>query len=393
MASTTAAPSKVSFTIRRPTPVSRATSTGADSDSSTFKIPALPAHLAASDSSTPGSPLRPSDNDAPSHKRPYVDAVDSSDEEDDGTQDELVTGFDQFGVQRLHEKKKPQGPLVIPALQNRDWRAIARARRGGAQRQHFVPDGARARTGADGSVGGLGTRDAINSGPQMQGLQVRKRVKLEPADMDVDGAPPAPPDDDEDEFGAALLRGMGRKEGQSASRKGRGPVEPWMPVARPALLGIGAKEREVFDDGSKSKRGKATRPERKYMPLVKREVGGGRKEEGERSGSGSRSRRGSHSPEPAKRGGHDKDRGSRDRDVERYREKAKDRDGRDRRDYDRDRDRDRNGGRDRDGRRDQRDDRRDYDRDDRRDRDRRREKERERSPRRNGTKERSRRDH
>lgn len=92
--SNSSAPEKVSFTIRRPTPVSRASSAGNDSDSG-FKVPSLPRHL-RDESSTPGSPLARSTRSSP--KRTY-DEVDSSDEED-GDQDELVTGFDHFGVQR-----------------------------------------------------------------------------------------------------------------------------------------------------------------------------------------------------------------------------------------------------------------------------------------------------
>ena len=82
---------KVSFTIRRPSPVSRASSAGADSD---FKIPALPRHL--TNGSAPGSPLR---RESPKPNSRTFEERDSSDEEEQ-TEDELVTGFDQFGVQR-----------------------------------------------------------------------------------------------------------------------------------------------------------------------------------------------------------------------------------------------------------------------------------------------------
>lgn len=248
----------------------------------------------------------------------------------------------------------------------------------------YVPDGAKAATGADGSVGGLGTRDAINSGPRVAGLvKKEKRIKTED-DMDgvvedapTDQAPPTPdvkeetedekalrailasanPDDDgtnvptidaipsggnawtrpadetdayrqdvltrpdeatlDDydrvpvaEFGAALLRGMGWKPGTAASRTRTGPAEPWLPTARPALLGIGAKERVVADDGT-PQNGKAKakgRPERRYVPLVKRE----RERDGEERGSVTRSetpqrtsapvsRRASRSPERRER--------------------------------------------------------------------------------------------
>ena len=86
-----AGPGPVSFTIRRPSPVSRASSTS-ESD---FKVPALPRHLSANNS-TPGSPLR---RESPKPKSRTYDQRDSSDE-DEELEDELVTGFDQFGVQR-----------------------------------------------------------------------------------------------------------------------------------------------------------------------------------------------------------------------------------------------------------------------------------------------------
>lgn len=97
--------SKVSFTVRRPTPVSRASSTGASSDGgSSFKVPALPRHL--TNDSVPGSPLgRHGDGGgsrggSPKVKARTYDERDSSDE-DEVIEDELVTGFDQFGVQRI----------------------------------------------------------------------------------------------------------------------------------------------------------------------------------------------------------------------------------------------------------------------------------------------------
>ncbi|OCH89626.1 hypothetical protein OBBRIDRAFT_732294, partial [Obba rivulosa] len=425
--------SKVSFTIRRPTPASREDSSGADSDAS-FKVPALPRHV-ANGTSTPGSPLARSA--APSPKpsiRTHTERDDS--DEDSEAEDELVTGFDQFGVQRscfgafrtsLREKAKQQGPLVIPALQNRDWRELARKRKA-----LYVPPSAAA-TGADGSVGGLGTRDTINSGPQLIGLQVTKRVKREEDEgtpeqaipADEPGSPgqaaepkkeetedekalrallvsaadpsadtaeieaiPIPPVSEDDaykqdvvelpdpasledyervpvsQFGAALLRGMGWKEGMAASRKNKGLVEPWLPQARPALLGIGAKEREVFDDGSKSK-GKKARPERKYIPVVKKER---ERADGERERSGSAPTSRQRSPSPERRSSR---RGSRSPSPDRDRRRDRDRRNGD---YERDRNRDREGDRDRrrddhrDDRRDLESSRRDRDRDGRRDR-------------------------
>ncbi|KAH8089887.1 DExH-box splicing factor binding site-domain-containing protein [Cristinia sonorae] len=417
------ATSKVSFTVRRPTPTSRASSTGADSDNNaSFKIPAIPRHLSSTNSSNRGS-ASPLGRESPTPKRTYGER-DSSDE-DEEIQDELVTGFDQFGVQRLNRKPEPEGPLVIPALKNRDWRELARKRK-----QLFVPPTAGATTGADGSVGGLGTRDSINSGPQLSGLQLapKKKARVDgggdededeemtesnvetpsaeqtPAEeetedqralravlasaqsadsngdttgpiieiiptpvteddafkQDVVALPDSATLDDYErvpvsQFGAALLRGMGWKEGEVASKskrfqgkgqdgKQKGLVEPWIPAARPALLGIGAKEKEVFDDGSKGK-GKG-RPDKRYVPILKVEKngsgsGGGSRERDGESRSGSSSRR--RSPEPSRGGSSRRSPSpSSDRDRRRERERDRDRD----REYERER-----GNRDRDSRR------------------------------------------
>lgn len=436
------APQKVSFTVRRPTPISRGDSSGPESDSgSSFKVPSLPRHLSSQNDSVPGSPLARSATSSPRPKdKPvaYYDDKDSSDEEDDGVQDELVTGFDRFGVQRcvtrfpsslqrfqltealdhdgllrLKPKKKPEGPLIIPALKNRDWREVARKRRTATQ---FVPASGAAQTGADGSVGGLGTRDSINSGPVLIGLQVKAKVedkdtvmseikeeettevKMEEEQETEDqralrailagvngnnnGEPsidiiPTPVSEEDalkqdvadlpdsatltdyervpvSQFGAALLRGMGWKEGTAASKKGKGMVEPYLPEARPALLGIGAKEKEALDDG-RPKKGGSKRPEKRYVPVVRKEREGSRRDadaDGYRNGTkdrsdssrGSGSRRNSRSPgrrserrDPDDRTAYDERRSSRHRDYDRDRN----RDDRRRSDKDRDRRRDR----------------------------------------------------
>lgn len=381
-----------------------------------FKIPALPRHLsnAYNDSTPLGSPLTRSEAASP---QPHVNPdYDSSDEEDEELQDQLVTGFDKFGVERADgrsRKPKKEEPLVISALKNKDWRAIARKRRG----LKYVPESSQAGTGADGSVGGLGTRETINTGPVVSGLQIRRREEIvkeeEDGDVvmqevmvkeevvetdeqkalrallaeangdvqsvptihaiptpvseadalkqDIDELPESASLDDYErvpisQFGAAMLRGMGWKEGQAASRKqGKGMVEPYLPAARPALLGIGAKEQEVFDDGSKRKPRKAAM---KYMPVAKLERTGSNRE---RSRSPVRSSGGSRrsSRSPSRR---DRDRSSRDdSDSRRDRERGYKRNA----DKDRERDRDRYGERERERGSDRdkgRDYRRDYDR-------------------------------
>jgi hypothetical protein len=307
-------------------------------------------------------------------------------------------------------------------LKDRDWRELARKRKA---INRYVPASAKAVTGADGSVGGLGTKDTINSGPQLSGIQIkekRPKAELEEDDMEVtehvikaeekeketedqkamrailagangvvqngpivDVIPLGPisetdayrqdvqefPDeatlDDYArvpvaQFGAALLRGMGWEEGTPTTAKGKKQVEPWLPTARPALLGIGAKEQEVFDDGSGKGKGKKGggkgRPEKRYVPLVKKERERERDGDGSRSGSGrdesrrqslpSRresapsSRRGSRSPSPRRR---HRDYDDRKRDYGNGKERDRDWDMD--RDYDRDHDRHRGGDRDR----------------------------------------------
>lgn len=398
--------SKVSFTVRQPTPDSRGTSSGPDSDSGSFKKPALPKHLSTH------SPLRHSTTKPKGKPISYYDGQPDSSDEEDEEQDELVTGFDRFGVERcvdflllpsqrseiqltqvlFHDRKHkkpraPKGPLVIAPLQNRDWRELARKRRTAGS---FVPDAGKAKTGEDGSVGGLGTREIINSGPQEAGLQLQgKRAPEsddeEPADVTMAAPEPEPESEDAialrailaetagqpssvmtisaplsekdalaedvialpesatlddyarvpiEQFGAALLRGMGWTEGTAATRKkGKGMVNPYIPEARPALLGIGAKEREPLDDGSTKKKG---RPDKKYVPLIKqdREPGRdkGREEDSQRrrdrSGSPrrerdreSRSRRESRSPPPRRREYDDERRGSHRKDDDRDRDR------------------------------------------------------------------------
>jgi hypothetical protein len=277
----------------------------------------------------------------------------------------------------------------------------------------YVPPGGEAGTGVGGSVGGLGTRDTINSGLQLEGLQRRKRARvdaiegaaIEPeppiaredrpeetedqrairallADADGGDGPEgptvdiipisstrhAPTEDDAfkqdldelpdeatlqdydripvSQFGMAMLRGMGWKPGEPASRNKKGGiVEPWLPPSRPALLGIGAKEREIFDDGSGGRR-TASRPERKYVPLVRKES---ERSSSPRSQPASRSesRRTSRSPPRRERKEDDKDR-RRDRDREQDRERDRDRDReRDGRNRDRESEREKDGRRDR----------------------------------------------
>lgn len=157
--------SGANFLIRRPTPVSNESS---DVDANGFKVPAVPQRLRDEKSSRAGSPLNPNG------KRPLN--FDDSDEEETDFTEELVVGFDAMGAQRANDSLGKPGPLVIPALPNKDWKAIAR------KRKNYVPDEGRMKMGGDSSQGGLGTRDTINAGPQQSGLVVFKKRKIEDED-------------------------------------------------------------------------------------------------------------------------------------------------------------------------------------------------------------------
>jgi hypothetical protein len=91
----------------------------------------------------------------------------------------------------VNGKKSPRlKPLRVHLLflsrPNPDWQETARKRRTGAAR--FIPDLARANTGANGSIGALGTRDTINSGPQLSGTQFgNKKVKVDTSTTSTDG--------------------------------------------------------------------------------------------------------------------------------------------------------------------------------------------------------------
>ena len=157
------------------------------------------------------------------------------------------------------------------------------------------------------------------------------------------------------QFGMAMLCGMGWKPGKSASRNKKGGiVEPWLPPSRPALLGIGAKEHEIFDNGSGGRR-TPFRPERKYIPLVCKELDRSSSSRPQPASCGE-SKRTSRSPLWRERKEDDEDR-RRDRDREQDREWNRDRD-RDRDGHNREREKDRQRDRERSPRSSRRD--RDY---------------------------------
>ncbi|KAK6530022.1 hypothetical protein TWF694_003396 [Orbilia ellipsospora] len=164
-----------------------------------------------------------------------------------------------------------------------------------------------------------------------------------------------------EEFGAALLRGMGWKEGQAIGRSGNAANKPRLVEKRPAFLGIGAKGMGAEEIGAWGKGDKKSRQrvDKTYLPITLVDKDGKRVEE-----DGGKEKK---DVEKDWRRRDDEDRTNR---KERERDYRNDKEGsrskRDResyRDDDRDRNRrDRNREWDRDSHRDRSRDRRDRDR-------------------------------
>ena len=72
-----------------------------------------------------------------------------------------------------------------------------------------------------------------------------------------------------EEFGAAMLRGMGWKEGEGVGRNRKGPTSAPEVKHRAALLGLGAKERPAPSHSGPHSRGH--RDSRPYIPVVRRD--------------------------------------------------------------------------------------------------------------------------
>ncbi|KAF3159680.1 hypothetical protein TWF225_004280 [Orbilia oligospora] len=168
-----------------------------------------------------------------------------------------------------------------------------------------------------------------------------------------------------EEFGAALLRGMGWKEGESIGKSGGAGNKPKIVEKRAAFLGIGAKglgAEEMGAWGKGDKKGRQ-RVDKTYLPITLVDKNGNRVEEEsskdlvkkdvEKDWKGKNDKNGSERRDIDYRDDKESSRSKRDR--ERYRDDERDRD---RRDRDKGRDRDR----DKDSYRERSRDRRDRDR-------------------------------
>lgn len=245
-----------------------------------------------------------------SKKRPHSALADpDSDHEEERSEPQTVTGFDQSAGGAIGTSKEPKkGPLVIQAQKNRDWREESRRKR----RKNLLPAEVQAARKSTNGVHTNGTterdevsleaglkfasKDADGDVPMLQGQprpdpspEMRQTADDEaieallgkkkastlviPADRneynnsgndaqdqaedyrndderyraDVAARPDVASLDDYDripveDFGSAMLRGMGWKEGQVIGKNGE-KAKPQKKVERRAnLLGIGAKE-------------------------------------------------------------------------------------------------------------------------------------------------------
>lgn len=275
-------PSTVSFTVRRPTPVSRPSSSGPESDGP-FRVPALPRHLASGASSATGSPLAGS-------PRPFSSRGDSDDDEETG----IV--FVNGSVPSADDNK---APLVIPTQPNPDWRKAARRRRTEALSAVSVDQSTVEVVEETEDQRAL---RAILAGEDESAaaLRIIPVSEMDALKQDVQELPDVATAADYErvpisDFGAAMLRGMGWSDGAVApkldKRRKNGLTKLYLPQARPALLGIGAKEQEPDDDGNGKKKPKGQ--DMRYIPVARKESGRG---DDRSSRSGTVSRYSSHSP-------------------------------------------------------------------------------------------------
>jgi hypothetical protein len=210
------------------------------------------------------------------------------DEPDDSITQQEITGWDaaEGGALDANGKKEKEGPRIIPALPNRDWRAEARrkqlAKAPHQQAQnHPVDEGKMEEPKVQygltivkkdevNEVGSVETEapepieveqdnlteeqrlekkalEALISGKSTDNdLVIPVQTEEEAFLNDLHNAPDAPTLEAYEAtpiegFGAALLRGMGWKDGEAIGKNGVA-AKPKEVKRRPALLGIGAKE-------------------------------------------------------------------------------------------------------------------------------------------------------
>ncbi|KAB2100811.1 hypothetical protein AG0111_0g11095 [Alternaria gaisen] len=243
------------------------------------------------------------------------------DEPDDSNTQQEITGWDaaEGGALDANEKKEKEGPRIIPALPNRDWRAearrkhLAKAPHQQSQTETKTVDESKmeepkvqygltiikkdesqengaAEAGAPEPMEMKQDNlteeqrlekkalDALISGKSTDNdLVIPVQTEEDAFLNDVHNAPDAPTLEAYEAtpiegFGAALLRGMGWKDGEEIGKNGVA-AKPKEIKRRPALLGIGAKEEAAIGvelgewSGGKSKGKKVTQT---YNPVTLR---------------------------------------------------------------------------------------------------------------------------
>lgn len=250
---------------------------------------------------------------APLAKRPRL-ALDD-DEPEDTSKSQAISGWDTAtgGAIDLNGKKKEEkAPLVIPALPNRNWRTEAnRKQQPGKEEEKVEEEQPKIQYGLitfkkqedDGQEDQAMTeapappppvddglteeerldkmaREALKNGKAEEHTVIPHVTEEEAFQNDVKDAPEPPSlaayeATPIDGFGAALLRGMGWKDGEEIGRNKGTTFKPKEIKRRPALLGIGAKEEaavgiELGAWGNNSKGKGRQKVDQSFNPVVLR---------------------------------------------------------------------------------------------------------------------------
>lgn len=209
---------------------------------------------------------------------------------------QLVTGFDKTSGAILHAsevKHEPKKEYIIPAVPNKDWRNETTVNKTPIKQlkgEFLDPKDSDGETKLTFGLNILPTREKLshdsvskkpvdNLAEEDDEEMIIPITEQEAYTQDIATRPDAP--DLEaynrmpvEEFGAALLRGMGWKGDLDDTDKEKSEKID-NNVKRAALLGLGAKEvteepvSELGAWGASAKRPKSNRPERSYVPLVK----------------------------------------------------------------------------------------------------------------------------
>ena len=290
-------------------------------------------------------------------KRSHAALHEHEEDEDEDGRAQKVSHFDKSAGGAIDEGKptRDHGPLVIAAQTNRDWKehsqrnARHRTRKPGESRAPENGHGheeVEAELEKEQPTYGLNVRTSARAGPSTNGHTMRDEgepnqagppepngeasvqektedelamdallgkptksslvlpamTEEEAFERDYQEAPDMATLEDYarvpvEEFGAALLRGMGWKDGEGiGSNRGKTIEKTKLPQRRPALLGIGAKEEAAVaqEMGTWGKAAKDRKgPQQVYNPVLLRDkktgrvvYGGGVGEEESEAGEG-----------------------------------------------------------------------------------------------------------